>query len=75
MSAGDARLYSHALGNRVPHDGVTPVSWRLSSYVVAVRDGAVLLVEPVWAQRWELPGGAVEIEETLLDGAMRECQE
>ena len=75
MSAGDARLYSDTLGNRVAHDGVSPVSWRLSSYVVAVRDGAILLVEPVWAERWELPGGEVELDESLLDGAIRECRE
>jgi 8-oxo-dGTP diphosphatase len=45
---------------------------------VVVRDGAVLLVErgvePLKGQ-WSLPGGAVELGETLLEAVRRELRE
>jgi 8-oxo-dGTP pyrophosphatase MutT (NUDIX family) len=51
--------------------------WRIACYPIVVRDGRVLMVEPVWAKRWELPGGGVEagFEETLAEAAERECFE
>ncbi len=70
-----ARVYLDALCNEVAYDGVSPVSWRVSAYVLAVRGGRVLMVEPEWARRWELPGGEVYPAETLLEGAVRECFE
>lgn len=51
--------------------------WRVSCYVVVEDNGNILLVRPVWADRWELPGGGIpeRDEETLADGAARECFE
>ena len=51
MSLSGGGLYTDALGNQVAHDGASPVTWRLASYALAVRDGTSLLVEPVWAER------------------------
>ncbi len=72
-----APTYVDHLGVKVRHDGRSPVSWRVSAYAVVVRDGALLMVEPAWAARWELPGGGVELQtqETLAEGARRECRE
>ncbi len=44
---------------------------------VLFRDGAgrVLLVEPVYKDYWELPGGAVEADESPHEAARREVQE
>lgn len=71
------KTYVDFLGHPVLHDGKSPVSWRVSAYVVVVREHAILMVEPVWASRLELPGGGIEIElqETLVEGAGRECRE
>lgn len=37
--------------------------------------GRVLLVEPVYKDNWEIPGGVVEAGETPFDGAAREVTE
>jgi 8-oxo-dGTP pyrophosphatase MutT (NUDIX family) len=70
-------FYEDHVGTREQYDGRSPLSWRVSTYAVAVRDDALLMVEPAWAKRWELPGGGVELEtqETLADAARRECWE
>ena len=38
-------------------------------------EGAVLLVKPTYKDSWELPGGAVEADESPLDGCRREIEE
>jgi len=65
------------LGADVPFDGASPIGWYLAANVLVVRDGKVLMVRqpPQWGGRWELPGGAVEAGEALLEGAARECHE
>ena len=69
-------LYSNPEGDQIPYDGVSPVTWRIASYVLAIRDdGKVLVIEPPWLSRWELPGGRVEIHEGVLEAAVRECWE
>ncbi|MGP3978990.1 NUDIX domain-containing protein [Streptomyces sp. 8N114] len=37
--------------------------------------GRVLLVDPVYKEPWEIPGGAVEADESPLQGARREVKE
>lgn len=69
------RIHVDALGEEILHDGVSPVTWRVSARVLAMRDGKLLLVEHPLAERWELPGGGVAPVETLVEGATRECWE
>ncbi|MDG4831564.1 NUDIX hydrolase [Solwaraspora sp. WMMD1047] len=38
-------------------------------------DGRILLVEPVYKDYWELPGGAVDADESPYDAAVRELEE
>lgn len=42
---------------------------------VADDDGRVLLVENGWSDGWIVPGGTVEMDETLADAAVREVAE
>jgi 8-oxo-dGTP diphosphatase len=74
---GAGRRFVDPLGAEVAFDGASPIRWYLAANVLVVRDGRVLMVRqpPQWGGRWELPGGSVEIAETLLDAAVRECRE
>lgn len=59
-----------------PH--YTAYDTRLAAYAVMVREGQVLLA--LWNEedrkRWTLPGGGVELHETVEEGAVREvCEE
>lgn len=69
------RTFSDSSGEVVPYDGTAPIFWRLSVYVLVVRDGNILMKQHPRVDRWELPGGAAETFETLTEGAERECCE
>lgn len=78
---------SPTAARRLPRSGGT-VSWaslefqrslpakRMGSGLL-IRDtsGNVLLVEPTYKQQWEVPGGAVEADESPAECASREVQE
>jgi 8-oxo-dGTP pyrophosphatase MutT (NUDIX family) len=69
-------IFSNHLGEQRLYDGVSPVPWRVASYVLATRnDGTVLVVETPRVDRWDPPGGGVEPGESVLDAAVRECWE
>jgi len=52
------------------------IHWRASAYALVRNDaGEVLMVKPSWHDKWELPGGGVEVEETLSQAIVRECME
>jgi ADP-ribose pyrophosphatase YjhB (NUDIX family) len=47
----------------------------VAGVVFRAADGRVLLVEPSYKPNWEIPGGAVEADESPWDGAARELRE
>lgn len=62
-------------GIRVNYDATSPITWRISIYVVVIRGGKLLLMRPAYSDHHDLPGGMVEPNESLLDAAIRECWE
>jgi 8-oxo-dGTP pyrophosphatase MutT (NUDIX family) len=72
----EGMVFSNHLGEQRLYDGVSPVPWRIASYVLATSsDGRVLTVETPRVSRWDPPGGGVEPDESVLDAAIRECWE
>lgn len=63
---------------RFPATGKAPMRPVLAASVAVFRDGKVLLAtrtKPPADQLWSLPGGKVEVGETLEEAALRELQE
>lgn len=63
---------------RFPATGKAPTRPVLAASVAVFRDGKVLLAtrtKPPADQLWSLPGGKVEVGETLEEAALRELQE
>jgi 8-oxo-dGTP diphosphatase len=63
--------------NRLPEGYSATLPRKRMAAGVLLRDGAgrVLLVEPTYKDHWELPGGAVEADESPYDAAIREVTE
>ncbi|MFA6307925.1 MAG: NUDIX hydrolase [Patescibacteria group bacterium] len=64
-----------ANGNKYKLPKGKSVNWRISVYALIIKDNKVLTVIPTWNTLFELPGGAVEKNETILEGLKRECYE
>jgi len=67
--------YTDYLGN--VHEkpaGVVP-QWRISAYALIERRGLHLFIKQMHNDRWELPGGGIEITESLEEGIVREVYE
>ena len=60
-----------------PRPAEAPVTWRVGVYALVERDGMILMVDQIVAAGpgLTLPGGGVEIEETILEGSIREVYE
>jgi 8-oxo-dGTP diphosphatase len=63
--------------NRLPEGYSATLPRKRMTAGVLLRDGAgrVLLVEPTYKNHWELPGGAVEADESPYDAVIREVTE
>ncbi len=63
--------------NRLPQGYSATLPRKRMAAGVLLRDsaGRVLLVEPAYKDHWELPGGAVEADESPYDAAVREVTE
>lgn len=53
---------------------VSKLKWRPSVYGIVIRDNAVLLSRQ-FGDKFDLPGGGVEIDESLNEGVIREVKE
>jgi len=63
-------------GEEYEIDDMSAVSWRICAYAV-IRNGMgeILVIRPGWDARWELPGGGVDIGESVHEALKREVME
>lgn len=53
---------------------ISEVSFRPSAYGVVIENNRVLLV-PQWGDGYDIPGGGIDLGESILDGLVREVRE
>lgn len=68
------RVFRDANLKPVPYDG-SPVSWRISAYAIVLRGDSILLVRHQGESFFDVPGGGVELGETVEDAIQREALE
>lgn len=59
----------------VDHTATLPAKRMGAGLLFRAGDGRVLLVEPTYKDDWEIPGGAVEADESPRAAAVREVRE
>jgi 8-oxo-dGTP diphosphatase len=67
-------VFRDADKNIVEYDG-SPILFRVSVYAVVVREGSVLIIKNRTERLFDIPGGGVEIGETIKDALKREALE
>ncbi len=68
------RIYHNADGEIVPYDG-SPLSWRVSAYVLIVKDGKLLIIKNKREKLYDIPGGGIEFGEKIEEALQREGRE
>lgn len=58
----------------VKYDG-SPVQWRVSVYGLCIINDSLLLIKQKGAEFYDVPGGGVELDETLPEALLREGRE
>jgi 8-oxo-dGTP pyrophosphatase MutT (NUDIX family) len=68
-------IYFNEKGESVEKPENVQPEWRISGYVLIGSGGKTLVVRSVWSDKWELPGGRIELGESIKGGILRECRE
>ena len=69
------RIFPDAYGIEYEHDGTSPVAWRISGYAIVRRGDEIVCVKQASNDKYELPGGGIEVYESLIEGVEREFLE
>lgn len=62
-------------GKRIEKPVNVEPKWRISGYALIEVNGKILTVRTSWSNSIELPGGGIEIGESIKEGIQRECYE
>jgi ADP-ribose pyrophosphatase YjhB (NUDIX family) len=69
-------IFYDSLSNKIEKPQEVQVQWRIGSYsLVRNKDKQILMVRGLSHGLWEIPGGRVEIGESIRDAAIRETYE
>lgn len=69
-----SRVFTNADQEVVPYDG-SPIEWRVSVYVMVIKDGKILLGKSKVEKLYDIPGGGIEIGESIEEAIEREALE
>ena len=69
-----SRIFTNADQEVVNYDG-SPVTWRVSAYVLVVTDRKLLIIKNKHEKVYDVPGGGIEIGETIEEAVAREAME
>lgn len=58
----------------VPYDG-SPVTWRISAYALVYQDQKILLVKNKLEKFYDVPGGRIDMDESIKEALTREARE
>ena len=68
-------VFTNARGKVVKKPASAPIQWRISAYALIRSENRILMIRDNESRKWELPGGGVELNETIARGIVRECYE
>jgi ADP-ribose pyrophosphatase YjhB (NUDIX family) len=69
------RKFINAVGEYIEYDGVSPITWRISVYSLLTYQNQILLVKQKRTDKFQLPGGGIELLETQGEALSREIFE
>lgn len=58
-------------GEAVEYDG-SPLSWRVSTYGVVIENDSLLIIKNVGEKLYDVPGGGIEMDESIDEALLRE---
>lgn len=67
-------IFHNADAEEVPYNG-QPLKWRVSAYALIVEENSLLIIKNKEEKLYDIPGGGVELGETIEIALNRECQE
>lgn len=68
--------FFNAKQERVEKPSNEKISWRISAYAIVINNkGKLLMALSAVSLKYDLPGGRIELNESIKDGLVRECYE
>jgi 8-oxo-dGTP pyrophosphatase MutT (NUDIX family) len=71
----DFNIFKDASGYKIRRKCGEDIFWRISAYCLVIKENKILCNIPTWHNLYELPGGGIEPDESLIEGIVRECYE
>ncbi len=68
-------IFTNKSGNSFVKPKEKAVGQRKSAYGIFIKNNKILAVKPTWTDKWDLPGGKIEIGESTEEGLLREFAE
>lgn len=68
------KIFTNADQEVVEYNG-EPVNWRVSAYVLVVQEDSLLIIKNKNEKLYDVPGGGVELGETIAEAIHREAME